>query len=80
MTAPHVHRGTDGFIEGASAFGWAALDLTEPPKHPLKQLEIRTALRVIALVDADEPVRTHIRDEDPRHPQRQPEHRRHLGH
>src|SRR5499427_11062013 len=50
-------------IAGASDLGWATLDLTESTKHPFEQMEVRTALRVIALVDADEPVRTHVRDE-----------------
>src|SRR5438132_6070 len=67
-------------IAGASALGWATLDLTESTKHPFEQMEVRTALRVIALVDTDESVRAHIRDEDPRHPKRQSQHRRYLGH
>src|SRR5215471_4181247 len=42
-------------ITGASDLGWATLDLTESTKHPFEQMEVRTALRVIALVVADEP-------------------------
>src|SRR5271168_1602160 len=59
----------------ASDLGWATLDLTESTKHPFEQIEVRTALRIIALMNADEPVRAHIRDEYPGHAQRQPQHR-----
>src|SRR5580704_17554583 len=62
-------------MAGASARGWATLDLTESTKHPFEQVEVRTALRVIALVDADEPIRPHVCDENPGHAQRKPEHR-----
>jgi len=62
-------------IAGASDLGWATLDLTESTKHPFEQMEVRTALRVIALMDADETVRAHVRDENPGHAQRQPQHR-----
>jgi hypothetical protein len=44
---------TDVMAAGASDLGWATLDLTESTKHPFEQIEVRTALRVIALVDAD---------------------------
>jgi hypothetical protein len=71
---------TDVMAEGASDRGWATLDLTESTKHPFEQIEVRTALRIIALVDADEPIRAHIRDENPSYAERQPQHRRHLGH
>ena len=71
---------TDVMAEGASDLGWATLDLTESTKHPFEQIEVRTALRIIALVDTDKPIRAHIRDENPGHAQRQPKHRRHLGH
>jgi hypothetical protein len=57
-------------MAGASALGWATLDLTESTKHPFEQVEVRTALRIIALVNADEPVRTHIGDENPGHAER----------
>jgi hypothetical protein len=57
-------------MAGASALGWATLDLTESTKHPFEQIEVRTALRIIALVDADEPVRTHVGDENPGHAKR----------
>ena len=59
-------------IAGASDLGWATLDLTESTKHPFEQIEVRTALRVIALMDPDEPVRAHVRDENPGHSKRQP--------
>src|SRR5215475_8741815 len=55
---------------GASVLGWATLDLTESTKHPFEQIEVRTALRIIALVNADEPVRTHVGDENPGHAER----------
>jgi hypothetical protein len=54
-------------MAGASDLGWATLDLTESTKHPFEQIEVRTALRIIALVDTDKPVRAHIRDENPGH-------------
>jgi hypothetical protein len=62
-------------IAGASFRGWATLDLTESTKYPFEQIEVRTALRIIALVDADEPVRAHVGDENPRYAERQPEYR-----
>src|SRR6266852_1442308 len=52
-------------MAGASVLGWATLDLTESTKHPFEQIEVRTALRIIALVNADESVRAHVRDENP---------------
>src|ERR1700684_4097167 len=67
-------------MAGASDLGWATLDLTESTEHPFEQIEVRTALRVIALLDADESVRTHVRDENPGHAERQPQYRRHLRH
>src|ERR1700751_6191043 len=54
-------------IAGASVRGWATLDLTESTNYPFEQIEVRTALRIIALVDADEAVRTHVGDENPGH-------------
>src|SRR6516165_5731126 len=57
-------------MAGASVLGWATLDLTESTKHPFEQIEVRTALRIIALVDADEPVRAHVGDENPGHAKR----------
>jgi len=50
--------------------GRATLDLTESTKHPFEQVEVRTALRIIALVNADKPVRAHVGDENPGHAQR----------
>src|ERR1700744_5283908 len=41
----------------AAALGCATLDLTESTKHPFEQVYVRTALRIIALMDADEAVR-----------------------
>jgi hypothetical protein len=71
---------TDVIAEGASDRGWATLDLTESTKHPFEQIEVRTALRIIALMNADKPIRTHIRDENPGYAERQPQHRGDLGH
>jgi hypothetical protein len=56
---------TEVMVWPASAAGRATLDLTESTKHPFEQMEVRTALRVITLMNADQTVRTHIRDEDP---------------
>ena len=61
---------TDVIAEGASDRGWATLDLTESTKHPFEQIEVRTALRIIALMNADEPIRAHIRDENPGYAER----------
>src|ERR1700730_11176312 len=58
----------------ASDLGWATLDLTESTKHPFEQIEVRTALRIIALVNTDEPVRAHVRDENPGHAKAQSQH------
>jgi hypothetical protein len=58
---------TDVIAEGASDLGWATLDLTESTKHPFEQIKVRTALRIIALMDTDKTVRAHIRDENPGH-------------
>src|SRR5579872_1328481 len=71
---------TEVMAAGASGRGWATLDLTESTEHPFEQMEVRTALRVIALVNADQSVRAHVRDENPGHAERQPQHRRHLRH
>jgi hypothetical protein len=54
-------------MAGASDRGWATLDLTESTKHPFEQIEVRTSLRVIALLNADEAVRAHVGDENPGH-------------
>src|SRR5256714_6423214 len=59
-------------MAGASDLGWATLDLTESTKHPFEQVEVRTALRIIALVNADEPGRTHVADENPSYAYRHP--------
>src|ERR1700730_17283744 len=52
-------------MAGAAVLSCATLDLTESTKHPFEQIEVRTALRIIALVNADESVRAHVRDENP---------------
>src|SRR5690349_7781805 len=57
-------------MAGVSVLGWAKLDLTEYTKHHFEQVEVRTALRIIALMDADESVRTHVGDENPGHAER----------
>src|SRR5213082_1189181 len=57
-------------MAGASALGCAALDHTQSTKSPFEHVEVPTALRIIALVDEDEPVRTHIGDENPGHAER----------
>src|SRR5437588_13022248 len=54
-------------MAGASDLGWATLDLTASTKHPFEQVEVRTALRLIALVNATETVRAHVGDENPGH-------------
>src|SRR5579859_7548123 len=61
---------TDVIACDASAGGRATLDLTESTKHPFEQIEVRTALRVITLMNADQAVRAHIRDENPGYAQR----------
>jgi hypothetical protein len=62
-------------MAGASDLGWATLDLTESTKHPFEQVEVRTALRIIALMNADETVRAHVGDENPGYAKRQPQYR-----
>ena len=56
------------------------LELAKSTEHPFKQVKIRAALCMIQLVNPDKPFHRHIRDEDPRHPQGHPEHRRDLRH
>src|SRR5579859_7204528 len=70
---------TDVMVCDASATGRATLDLTESTKHPFEQMKIGTAFRVFALVNSDQAIRAHVRDEDSCHPEREPQHRRHLG-
>src|ERR1700739_1046436 len=59
--------------------GRATLDLTESTKHPFEQVKVGAALGVVALVNADESVCTHVRDQNPRHAEWHPQHRRDLG-
>src|ERR1700689_4083367 len=59
--------------------GRATLDLTESTKHPFEQVKVGAALRVVTLVNAHEAVRAHVRDKDPRHAERHPQHGRDLG-
>src|SRR5689334_20939912 len=59
--------------------GRATLDLTESTKHPFEQMKVGAAFRIVTLVNAHETVRAHIRDQNPRHAERQPKHRRDLG-
>src|SRR5713101_4368046 len=40
--------------------GRATLDLTESTKHPFEQVEVRTSLGVVTLVNAHEAVRAHV--------------------
>src|SRR6202020_1034389 len=60
-------------------WGRATLDLTESTKHPFEQVKVGTALGVVTLVNAHEAVRTHVRDQNPRHAERHPQHGRDLG-
>src|ERR1700759_4618602 len=60
-------------------WGRATLDLTESTKHPFEQVKVGTAFGVVTLVNAHEPVRAHVRDQDPGHAERHPEHRGDLG-
>jgi hypothetical protein len=59
--------------------GRATLDLTESTKHPFEQVKVGPAFGIITLVNADEAVRAHVRDQDPRNAERQPQHRGDLG-
>src|ERR1700753_731111 len=59
--------------------GRATLDLTESTKHPFKQVEVGAAFRIVALMDADQPISAHIRDEDARYAERHPQHRGDLS-
>src|SRR5579859_4857560 len=65
-------------MAGASDLGWATLDLTESTEHHFEYVQLPTALRVIALVDVDQAVRAHIRDDNPGYAERQPQYRGHL--
>src|ERR1051326_259262 len=52
-------------MAGPSDLGWATLDLTESTKHPFEQVEVRTALRIITMGNADETVCAHVGNENP---------------
>src|ERR1700761_7921518 len=57
----------------AAPCGAPTLDLTESTKHPFEQIKIRPSLGILPLVDADQAIGSHIRDENPSHAQRQPQ-------
>src|ERR1700744_3910964 len=59
--------------------GRATLDLTESTKHPFEQVKVGSAFGVVTLVNADQAVCAHVRDQNPRHAEWHPEHRRDLG-
>jgi hypothetical protein len=59
--------------------GRATLDLTESTKHPFEQVKVGSAFGVVTLVNAYEAVRTHVRDQNPRHAEWHPQDRRDLG-
>src|SRR5580698_9621815 len=59
--------------------GRATLDLTESTKHPFEQVKVGTALGVVTLVNADEAICAHVRDQNPRNAERHPQHRGDLG-
>src|SRR6201997_4471218 len=54
--------------------GRATLDLTESTKHPFEQVKVGTSLGVVTLGNAHEAGRAHVRDQDPRHAERHPQH------
>jgi hypothetical protein len=60
-------------MAAGAPWGAPTLDLTESTKHPFEQIEIRPALGILPLVDANQPIGTHIRDKNPSHAQRQPQ-------
>src|ERR1700743_3439592 len=59
--------------------GRATLDLTESTKHPFEQVKVGSAFGVVTLVNADQAVGAHVRDQNPRHAEWHPQHRRDLG-
>src|SRR6201995_1929974 len=60
-------------MAAGAPWGAPTLDLTESTKHPFEQIEIRPALGILPLVDANQPIGTHLRDKNPSHAQRQPQ-------
>src|ERR1051326_7653122 len=52
-------------MAGASDLGWAPLEPTASDKRPFEEVEVRTALRISAMVNAGETVRAHVGDENP---------------
>jgi hypothetical protein len=69
-------------ISESSASG-APETISEPAKstkYPFQQLDVRTALRVVELVDSHQAIHRHVGDEDPCHSQRHLQYRRDLGH
>src|SRR5713101_5048279 len=56
----------------------AALELAKSTEHPFKQVDIWAAMRMVDLVNPDQPLHRHIGDQDACDAQRHPEYRRDL--
>src|SRR5579875_2901229 len=56
----------------------AALELAKSTEHPFEQVEVRTSMLMVGLVDPDQALHRHVRDQDPGDTERHPEHRRYL--
>jgi hypothetical protein len=67
-------------MAGSAALPDAGLELAKSTEHPFEQVKIRTAVRVVDLMNPDETLHRHISDEDTRHAQGHPEHGRYLCH
>src|SRR6266568_723982 len=65
---------TDVIAVSAAPLG-AALELAKSTEHPFKQVDIWAAMRMVDLVNPDQPLHRHIGDQDARDAQRHPEYR-----
>src|SRR5713101_2683982 len=68
---------TDVIAVSAAPLG-TALELAKSTEHPFKQVDIGAAMRMVDLVNPDQPLHRHIGDQDACHAQRHPEYRRDL--
>src|SRR6516162_6514292 len=67
-------------IAASAATPETALELAKSTEHPLQQIQVRATLRMIQLMNPHQPLHRHISNQNPRHPQRHPQHRRNLRH
>src|SRR5215467_13378450 len=67
-------------IAASPALPRRGLELAKSTEHPFEQVKVRASLRVIELMNPDQPLHRHVGDENPGHAQGHPEHGGYLGH